>query len=186
MRLYDPTPDERTAATLFGLPAVVERRMNTIFTSTLGHAWRAAGGTNFVIQAGQAGSLQTAHCERLFRALVAFLYRTGLLDGVTLSDEDEDIHYFGLDQNLSMISEHAGLFVSKLEVGRWVHTGDVIGLVYDGFSGELRAELKTPVAGLLSGLRRQPLLCEGDLLARILVRHHVAEGADTYLHGQGQ
>ena len=37
----------------------------------------------------------------------------------------------------------------------------------DQQSGEQRAEAKTPVAGLLSGIRRQPLLCEGDLLARI-------------------
>ncbi len=186
VRLYDPTPEERTMAALFGLPAVVERRPNRIFTSTLGHAWRASGGSTFVIQAGHAGSLQTNHCERLFQALVAFLYRTGLLEGIEMSEEDEDIHYFGLDRNLSLISEHAGFFVSKLEVGKWVHAGDVIGLVYDGFTGELRAEPRTPVSGLLSGIRRQPLLCEGDLLARMLVRHHVTEGADTYLHGQGQ
>lgn len=186
VRLYDPTAEERTTAALFGLPAVVERSPNRIFTSTLGHAWHVSGGSTFVIQIGQAGSLQTQHCERLFRALVAFLYRTGLLEGVEMSEEDEDVHYFGIDQNLSLISEHAGFFVSKQEVGRWLRAGDIIGQVYDGFSGALRAEPRTPVSGLLSGIRRQPLLCEGDLLARMLVRHHVTEGADTYLHGQGQ
>ena len=79
-----------------------------------------------------------------------------------------------------------GLFVSRLAVGRWLQAGDVIGQVYDGFDGELRHEVKAPIAGLLSGIRRQPLLFEGDLIARIQTRQAVSEGVDTYLHGQGQ
>ena len=34
--------------------------------------------------------------------------------------------------------------------------------------GEVRIRITAPVAGLLAGLRRQPLLCKGDLVARIL------------------
>ena len=64
---------------LFGLPAVIERTTDSVFTSTLGHAWRACGGENFVIQAGRAGDLQLPHCERLFRALIAFLHHTGIV-----------------------------------------------------------------------------------------------------------
>lgn len=185
VRLYEPTDAERSTARLFGLPAVIERPMNTIFTSTLGHAWRACGGESFVIQTGQAGVVQPAHCDRLFRALVAFLSRSGILTGVDLAD-DEDGHYFGLQHTFPLISAHAGLLISRLEVGRWLQAGDLIGQVYDGFDGTLRHEIRAPVAGLLSGIRRQPLLYEGDLIARIQTRHPVAEGVDTYLHGQGQ
>jgi len=42
------------------------------------------------------------------------------------------------------------------------------------------------VSGLLAGIRRQPLLCEGDLVARILTRHEVGDVADTSLRGHGQ
>ena len=75
---------------------------------------------------------------------------------------------------------------SLVGFGRWVQAGDVLGFVYDGFDGELRAEIRTPVAGLLSGMRRQPLLCEGDLLARVQTPEEVSEVTDTYLQGQGQ
>jgi predicted deacylase len=173
-------------ARLFGLSAVVELRMNTVFTSTIGHAWRTCGGQNFVLQGGQAGVLDPGHCERLFRALVAFLYRAGILRGRELSAEDEDVHYFGIGQTLPLISEQAGFFVSRLEVGRWLQAGDVIGKVYDGFDGEERHAVRAPVSGLLSGVRRQALLFEGDLIARIQSRQPVGEGVDTYLHGQGQ
>jgi predicted deacylase len=186
VRLYDATGEERRCASWLGLPAVIERPSNPTFTSTLGFAWRKLGGVNLVIQAGQAGALQTQHCERLFRGLVAFLERAGVLFGVSLAEADDEVHHFGPRQTLPLISEHAGWFVSRMEVGHWVQAGDVLGFVYDGFDGELRAEIRTPVAGLLSGLRRQPLLFEGDLLARIQTSVEVAEVTDTYLQGQGQ
>ena len=46
--------------------------------------------------------------------------------------------------------------------------------------------MRAPVAGLLSGLRRQPMLFEGDLLARVQTNEPVAEVADTDLTGRGQ
>ena len=185
VRLYAASPAERSSAFLFGLPAVVERPLNAIVSSTLAIAWRAYEGENFVIQAGLAGALQTEHCERLFRALVSFLHRTGIVRGTHLS-EDEDVHYFGVDQSLPVLSDFAGLFVSRLEVGRWLRAGEVIGQVFDGFGGDLKAEIRTPVSGLLSGVRRQPMLYEGDLIARVQSAQPVSEVADTFIPGQGQ
>jgi predicted deacylase len=89
-------------------------------------------------------------------------------------------------QALPLIAEHAGWFVSRLEVRQWLQAGDVVGYVYDGFHGDLRGELRSSLSGLLSGIRRRPLLCEGDLVARVLTRDEVGEVVDTYLMGHGQ
>ena len=186
VRLYAPNDDERSSAFLFGLPAIVERPMNTVFTSTLGHAWRRHGGENFVIQAGQAGALQLAHCERLFQALMNFLRHKEVISGGTLTDFDEDVHLFGLEQTAPLISERAGLFVSHLDVGRWVQAGETLGHLYDPFDGTIVREITAPLGGLLSGLRRQPLLCEGDLVARIQTANPIPEPVDTYLFSHGQ
>lgn len=186
VRLYAPNDDERASACLFGLPAIIERPINHIFTTNLVHTWRAYGGENFVIQGGQAGYLQPAHCEVLFRALVAFLDRTGIVEGVTLAAEEEDLRYFGLNQSCVLLSEQAGIFVSRLEVGRWVQTGDLIGHIYDGFSGEIRTEVRAPAAGLVSSLRRQPVLFQGDLMARIMTLNHTSNQIERILHSQGQ
>ena len=130
--------------------------------------------------------LQLRHCERLFQALVAFLGRSGVLVGRTLPDEDDEVHHFGPRQTLPLVAECAGLFVSTLTVGTWLQAGDPIGTVYEPFTGRLRAAVRAPVSGLLSGLRCQPLLCEGDLVARIQTREPVAVGAETFLYGHGQ
>ena len=186
VRLYEPNDDERASACLFGLPAVIERPVNPIFITNLVHAWRQYGGENFVIQSGQAGNLQTVHCEALFRALVAFLDRTGIVEGIALPEDEEHLHYFGLQQSLAILAEHAGIFVSRLEVGRWIQAGDLIGHIYDGFNGTIRAELHAPATGLLSSLRRQPLLFEGDFIARILTLSECGNRIERLLHSQGQ
>jgi hypothetical protein len=185
VRLYEPCEDERASAMLFGLPAVIERTTDNVFTSTLGHAWHTTGGENFVIQAGRASDLQLAHCERLFRALMAFLHHTGIVSGLQLAPEDQDSHYFPLGQTCPLISDYAGLFVSHVPVGAWLQAGDMIGQVYDAFLGERRAEIRAPFAGLLSGIRRQPLLYEGDLIARLQTRVRV-EGFSAGVRGQEQ
>ena len=167
VQLFDPNDDERASACLFGLPAVIEQPLDNLETSTLVHAWRSHGGENFVIQAGQAGNLQPPHCEALFRALVAFLERTGIVEGLSLSEDEDDLHYFGCDQNFNVFAQHAGIFVSRLTVGRWIQAGELIGHIYDGFTGNILTEVIAPVTGLVSSLRRQPLLLEGDLMARI-------------------
>jgi predicted deacylase len=185
VRLYEPSRDERTTAVLFGLPAVIERTTDSVFTTTLGHAWRGAGGENFIIQAGRAGDLQLPHCERVFHALVSFLHHTGIVTGIELAPAEQDTHYFALGQTFALISDHAGLFVSHAQVGAWLNAGEVIGHVYDAFMGERRAEIRAPVDGLLSGLRRQPLLYEGDLIARLQTRRPLGTSPPT-VHGHEQ
>lgn len=169
LRLYAPNDDERASACLFGLPAVIERPIEQSDVPALVRAWRLHGGESFAIHAGQATGLQTGHCESLFRALVAFLDRTGIVGGLRLADEEEDLRYFGLQQVFVVLAEQSGIFSSHQEVGRWVQAGEELGHVYDGFTGGERARVVAPVAGLLASLRRQPLLREGDLVARILM-----------------
>lgn len=173
--LYDCSDDERASAFLFGLPAIIEYPMHTLSTDLVATAWQSLGGENFVIHAGQAGNLQPQHCERLFRALVSFLDRTEVLEGVDLSEEEDDTHHFGVHQTLPLLTSASGFFVSRLEVGRWVRAGESVGMVYDRFLGVLSAEIKAPATGLVSALRRYPLLQEGDLVAQIQTHEAITE-----------
>ena len=171
--LSAPSDDERASACLFGLPAVVEQAADEN-PSALAQGWRGESGENFVICAGQAGALQTRHCETLFRALAAFLDRTGVIGGLRLVEDEEDVHYFDRRQACDVCAKPSGMFHSTLEVGRWVAAGEELGWIYDSFTGQPRSPVLAPVAGLLAGLRRQPLLCEGNLVARILVSTSVS------------
>lgn len=192
VRLYGSSAKERDSARVLGLPAIVECPVNKTSTSTLLNAWQHLGGENFVIQAGCAGQLQPLWCEKVYRALANYMIRTGILQGVGLLEDPgdpedmEEPWYFPLRHTVSLVSEQAGLFVARDVLGRWVEEGDWLGTLYDGFEGRVRSQIRAPVSGMLTGLRRQAMLYQGDLLARIQATRPVAKSADTYLIGQGQ
>ena len=167
LRLYEPKPAERKKGADFGLCAMVESRIEKILTVSLIQAWKGLSGENFILRAGRAGDVQLPHCERLFHAILDFFHRNGILTGKELAVPEEDQHRFSPDQTFRVITERAGFFVSKLEVGIWLKAGDLIGYLYDGFTGRIKAEVHAPVGGLVLGLRRQPLVFEGDLIARL-------------------
>ncbi len=169
LRLFEPSETEREHGKSFGLP-ILEKQIDPITTVSLIHAWKNFPGENFSVRGGKAGELQLDHCEKIFHALLQFLNSTGILQGELQLGFEQELHYFSSQQSFRLISDQAGFFVSKMEVGRWIHASDLLGVLYDGYTGKIRAEIKSPKSGLLLALRRQPLVFQGDLIARILLK----------------
>jgi predicted deacylase len=130
-------------------------------------SWKVWPGQSFVLRVGQAGTVQLDHCQRVFRAMVSLLGRIGVLEGVQIAVEDEEVCYFDKLSAFRVYAEKAGTFVSDSSVGRWVRAGQELGYIYDSFSGNVIEKVVAPVAGLLTGIRRHPLLFEGDLILRV-------------------
>jgi len=167
VRLHGPSDAERLTARLFGLAAIMERSLSPVFTTTMMASWKVWPGESFVLRVGQAGTVQLGHCQRVFRSLVAFLGRVGVLEGVQIEVEDEEICCFPKASAFRVYAENAGTFVSDRQVGSWVQEGQEMGYVYDSFSGNVIKKVTAPASGLLSGIRRHPLLFEGDLILRV-------------------
>jgi uncharacterized protein len=167
VRLYGPSDVERETARWFGLPAIMERSQSPVFTTTLKHSWKVWPGQSFLLRVGQAGTVQLEHCQRVFRSLVSFLGRAGVLEGVKLAVEDEETYRFDKASGYRVFADKAGTFVSDRQVGRWVAAGQELGYIYDSFNGNVIEKVVSPVAGLLTGIRRHPLLFEGDLILRV-------------------
>ncbi|MFN2348393.1 MAG: succinylglutamate desuccinylase/aspartoacylase family protein [Thioalkalivibrio sp.] len=165
-----PSDDERASACLFGLPSVSERESDADPCdrhSPWMDLWVQGFGEQYTVSAGHGHELQPAMCERLFRAMVAFLLRVEVIRGIELAEEEEDLHYFGAGQVFHYRSERSGLFVFRQSPGQWLQAGDLLGYLYNDRDGTLLEELRAPVPGLLAGLRRDPLVTEGALLALI-------------------
>jgi predicted deacylase len=167
VRLHGPSDAERETSRLFGLSAIMERSLSPVFTTTMMHSWKVWPGQSFVLRVGQGGTVQLEHCQRVFRSMVSFLGRVGILEGVQIAVEDEEICCFDKASAFRVYAEKAGTFVSDRQVGRWVRAGQELGFIYDSFSGNIVEKVVAPVAGLLTGIRRHPLLFEGDLILRV-------------------
>jgi hypothetical protein len=170
VRVYYPTDEEKEGARRFGLTAIMERRPGPVFSTTLMNAWKVWPGESYLLTVGHAGNVQLYHCQEVFRALVTFLGRTGILEGVTLDEGDHGVFYFTRAHEARIYAEQAGMFVSDSRVGRWVNKGQELGYIYDSFNGNVHTRVISPATGLLTGVRRQPLLFEGDLLMRVCTR----------------
>lgn len=167
VRLHGPSDAERETAKLFALQAVMERSLSPVFTTTMMSSWKVWPGQSFVLRVGRAGTVQLDHCQRVFRSLVSFLGKIGVIDGVEIAIEDEEVCCFDKPTAFRVYAEKAGTFVSDSHVGRWVRAGQELGYIYDSFAGNVIEKVVAPVAGLLTGIRRHPLLFEGDLILRV-------------------
>ncbi len=168
IQLSGPSQAEREGAFLFGLPAIVEFAGSTPL-NVAAHcpSWNEVYGESYFVRAGQQNRLQLAHCHSLFQGLLRFLLHRELLIGEPPA-EDEDPHLFPNSRLVSLHAEAPGLFVSHLNVGRWVLVGETLGHLYDAFDGCLIETVKAPAAGLLSALRRQPMTQPGEPMLQIL------------------
>jgi len=170
VRVYYPSDEEREGARRFGLTAIMERRPGPVFSTTLMNSWKVWPGESYLLTVGHAGNIQLYHCQEVFKALVTFLGRTGILEGVTIDEGDHGVFYFTRDHEERVYAEQAGMFVTDSRVGRWVNKGQELGYIYDSFNGNVHTKVIAPATGLLTGIRRQPLLFEGDLLLRVCTK----------------
>ncbi len=172
VELAEPNDDERATACLFGLPAVVERNATT---DPLAIQWRQSGGEQFRLLAGNDGHIDTGACEQLFRALVAFLLRAGLVTAGKLADAEDDLHYFGASQGFVVRAAAQGMFVTHLTAGRWVQAGDLVGQIFDAGNGALLETVKAPVGGMVGAIRCFPDVHRGDALCELLSLRPIPE-----------
>lgn len=164
VRLYGPADDERADACLFGLPAVVEYP-----------PIQPDGYPRFEILLGSAGRLHKGYCERLFRGLLAFLLRTGVLEGEALSEEeDDDLHYFTAERERRASAGASGIFIALHAPGAWVQAGETLGEIYDRYDGGVRESIPALVSGLLTAVRASGRVERGDPLICMQPRSPVA------------
>ncbi len=169
LHLFGAAQEERESAFLFGLPAIVEQPPEAVPEASLSADWGHALGEDFLLLGGEPGKLDLGVGQSLYQGLLRFCVHRGILEG-EVPEGDEDPHlFFGAD-TLILRARCVGLFASHLEVGRWVLSGETLGYLHDPFDGRLLDEIKAPAAGLVSALRLQPMVEEGDRLVRILGR----------------
>ena len=104
--------------------------------------------------------------DRLTRGILATMTKMGMLP-----DYKGTIHQplISHDGNVGYINANqSGIFMPEAKHGQYLKKGQLVGVIADPLTGEVREELLSPNAGLLFTLREYPVTLSGSLIARVL------------------
>ena len=138
----------------------------TVHESTLAHALNIMGVPSLVLEMGQGNQINRPYGDQVVDGIFNILCELGMWTGPRPRTQ---IPAISSDGSVEFIrSKHSGVFMPLTEHNHFVKAGEVIGELVDPFSGDKIEDVKAENSGLLFTQRIFPVVCEGDLLARIL------------------
>ena len=138
----------------------------TVLESTLAWSLNSIGTPCLVVEMGVGMRLTKEYGDRLTRGILATMTKMGMLPEYKgtihqpLISHDGNVGYINANQS--------GIFMPEAQHGQYLKKGQLVGVIADPLTGEVREELLSPNAGLLFTLREYPVTLSGSLIARVL------------------
>lgn len=142
---------------------------NTVLESTLAHSMNSIGVPTLVAEMGVGMRLTPEYANQLTDGIFRLMTKLRIwqqeeieVREPVISDEPNEVCYLN--------APVSGLFLKKKQHGVMVKTGEEIGAILNPYTGEVMESVMAPADGLLFTIREYPVVDEGSLLARILMR----------------
>ena len=119
-----------------------------------------------VCESSYAYKIDQKYCNQIVDGIFALMKYMGIWKGETqevrrpLVVHDSDMVYIN--------SESSGIFIPNISVHDPVCENDIIGRVVNVITGSVEEVIKSPIKGMITGVREYPAIEEGSLLARIV------------------
>lgn len=140
---------------------------STVLESTFAYSLNAIGTPTLVVEMGVGMRITKAYGDQLVEGIFQLMDELGILSNSNakvrqsmISNHSDDVYYLN--------AKVSGLFIPKVEHGKMLKKGEVIGHVVDPLSSECLDEICAPVDGLLFTIREYPIVDEGSLIGRVL------------------
>ena len=153
-------------ARLLNLDFIWIHEAATVLQSTIAHSLNSIGTPTLVVEMGIGMRITQQYGDRLVAGLFNLLSKMGVWQG----DAPVDIHQplISTDGDVSMINSPAsGVVVNAAPHSSWVRKGDLLCQVVSSLTGDVLADVTSPVDGLLFTQRGYPVVYEGSLIARV-------------------
>lgn len=168
VRILEKFKEQSLPLTEFlGMDLVWIHAAPTVIETTLSYNLNQRSIPTLVIECGISHRLTLAYCEQIFAGILNLLRHLKILN-----DGSAPVRKTARIANESNVvylnAEHAGIFVSKLNVGAALKQNSVIGEIVDPVLGKRVEEIRAPADGTLFTLRAHPICYVGSLLGRIV------------------
>ena len=142
---------------------------STVLESTLAYSLNSIGTPCLVVEMGVGMRLTGEYGQQMTGGILNVMKQLGMWDGDTdpvrepiISDDPYEVEFLN--------APCSGMFMKTKNQGTWVKKGETVGYVFDPFRGEILEYVSAVKSGLLFTIRDYPLVDEGSLMGRILVR----------------
>jgi len=134
------------------------------------HHWQEQETSSVIISSGSARTINLKQCEILFQGILNFMKAEGILKDHrdTKSRHKTKTLVYKPDDEISVQTSSAGMFLKEVQVGSQLKKGQKIGEIRDLYSGKRLERLISPEDGFLITLRQYPIVYEKEPIAIIL------------------
>ncbi len=153
-------------AKLLNLDFIWVHEAATVLQSTIAHSLNSIGTPTLVVEMGIGMRITQEYGDRLVLGLFNLLRNLGVWQGP--APEALSSPLLSLDGDVTMINSPVpGVVVNAAPHSSRVKRGDRLCQVVSSLTGEVLADVLSPVDGLLFTQRGYPIVYEGSLIARI-------------------
>lgn len=142
---------------------------STVLESTLAYSLNSIGTPCLVVEMGVGMRLTGEYGQQLTNGILNVMKNLGMWDGPVepvgtpiVSADPDEVDFLN--------APCSGMFMKTKDQGTWVKKGETVGYIFDPFKGEIIEYVSAAKSGLLFTIRDYPMVHEGSLMGRILVR----------------
>ena len=134
------------------------------------HHWQEQETSSVMISLGSPRTINPKECKILFQGILNFMKAEGILkdNRSKKSGYKTKTQIYRPDDEISVQTTTAGMFLKEVQVGSQLKKGQKIGEVRDIYSGKRLEQLISPEEGFLITLRQYPIVYEKEPIAIIL------------------
>lgn len=153
-------------APLLGVDLVWVHASATVLQNTLAYSLNERGTRCLVVEAGVGMRITESYGKRLADGLLRMLKHLGGWSGPV---PDALRPTVARDQHVEFLNAcQPGIFLPRARHGSVIKPGQLVGVVCDPLTGDVREDVISEQGGLLFTLREYPVVYPGSLMARVL------------------
>ena len=141
----------------------------TVLESTFAYSLNSIGTPCLVVEMGVGMRLTEEYGRQLCDGIFNLMREMGMWNGPTAAPKESVICNEN-DEVVFLNAPTSGMFMKNKKHGDWVRKGETIGYIFDPLKGEVKEYINAAKSGWLFTIREYPLVDEGSLMGRILVR----------------
>ena len=138
----------------------------TVLQSTLAYSLNMLDTPSLVVEMGVGMRITKAYGDQLVEGILATMFDMGMW-----TDPVPPVAppILGRDNEVGFVNANeSGVFLPYVAHGDRLREGEIIGVVADPLSGDIKETLRCPLSGLVFTLREYPVVYSGSLIARVL------------------